>query len=74
MADATRRYDIEPLLRVCNGSQDLLAEALGMNRRTVVRWVAEGGVPEPSADSAAVRIGRHPGDLWSEWWDYPVTS
>ena len=71
---ADQRYAIEPLLRVCNGERVVLAERAGVTLRTVVRWVAAGGVPERFADIAATRNGLHPGDLWSEWWDVPIEA
>ena len=73
-ATPRRRYEIEPLLRVCNGERVVLAERAGVSLRTIVRWVKAGGVPERFAARAATRNGLHPGDLWSEWWDYPAQS
>lgn len=40
-----------------------LAELVGVTRRTVNRWAAE-GVPLCSADKAAARLGYHPAEVW----------
>ncbi|HSH58534.1 MAG TPA: hypothetical protein VK988_02620 [Acidimicrobiales bacterium] len=66
---AAPRYDVQPLLELYGGNISLLAREAGVESRSVHRWIAEGGVPEPSADRAAIRMGKHPGDIWDEWWD-----
>lgn len=48
----------------------ILAEQLGMARRTVVRWKS-GGVPLAQADRVAAALGRHPSEIWGPDWDTP---
>lgn len=45
-----------------------LADVLGVNRRSVARW-RRGGMPEPTADRAAVELGLHPSLVWPDWWE-----
>ncbi len=46
-----------------------IAARVGRNRRQVVRWKTEGGVPFEFADEIAVFAGFHPAELWgSAWW------
>lgn len=40
-----------------------LAQLIGVSRRTVTRWAAE-GVPIVSADRAAMALGLHPTEVW----------
>ena len=47
-------------------SDDDLAVALHVTRRTVVRW-AQHGVPRWSADRIAVRLGLVPTLVWPDW-------
>ena len=75
-----RRFPLAPLLDVAGirGSRTVrghlteltrLAVVLGVSRKSVNRWKQE-GVPEPSADAAAVHLGLHPFDVWgNHWWD-----
>lgn len=46
-----------------------LAEALGVNRETVRRFVARGGIPEEIADRWACDLGVHPANLWPVEWE-----
>lgn len=79
------RLPIEPLLaltaRTCAHARDgrqlvgipapitALAARIGVSRRQVHRWIADGGVPFYSADAAARALGDHPCDLWGgAWW------
>lgn len=41
-------------------------EALGITLRTMDRWKAN-GVPDTSADRAALAIGSHPAIIWTDW-------
>ena len=47
-----------------------IAEALNSNRATVQRWRA-GGImlDERRADRYACAIGRHPFEVWPQWFD-----
>lgn len=48
-----------------------LAERLGTATKTITTW-RQFGVPLWSADRAAVHIGRHPGELWPEFFLIPI--
>ena len=43
------------------------AGALGVSRARVVAY-RKRGLSEDQADRLAVHIGRHPGEVWPEWW------
>ena len=51
---------------VVGSNSELLAEVLGVSRRTVQRWRKE-GIPEHYADKLACRIGTHPSLIWETW-------
>lgn len=40
--------------------------ALGIPERTLFRWRRH-GVPDRSADAAAIRLGTHPALVWAGW-------
>ena len=45
------------------------AAALGVERQTVHRWKSgRRQVAVAHADRLAVALGRHPGEIWPEWW------
>ncbi len=46
-----------------------LARQLGVTRRTVNRWRSAGRVPARQADTAAVRLGHHPAEIWPTEWN-----
>ena len=41
-------------------------EVLGVTQRTIDRWKVD-GVPDRSADHAAIAIGSHPSLIWTNW-------
>ena len=43
-----------------------LADAIGVNRRTVYRWRHD-GLNGAAADLAATALGSHPAVIWPEW-------
>lgn len=45
-----------------------MARRAGVSRRGMQRYVTA-GVPEHCADAIAVRLGLHPGEVWSEWFE-----
>lgn len=45
---------------------DAMAARLGIDRRTLTRWRRH-GIPDRSADQAAIRLGTHPELLWAGW-------
>lgn len=63
------KLPLEPLLeaaRMRNYVQ--LANALGMHHDTIKHYALT-GVSVYAADRWAVRLGMHPGMVWSEWFD-----
>jgi hypothetical protein len=50
----------------CMTDQELAAR-LGIGRRQVYRWRHE-GIPVLMADRAAIRIRRHPAEVWGHDW------
>ncbi len=46
---------------------EILAQQIGVSRRTVHRWIIH-GIPADQADRAAIAIGAHPAYLWPEHW------
>ena len=47
---------------------DTIAEACGVDRRTVLRWRSCGRVPERDIDEIAIRLGWHPAAIWGADW------
>lgn len=63
-----RRFPLEPLMRAARvDTLPALAEAVGRPPRTITRWSTEGGVPEWSADEAAVALGLTPTLIWPDY-------
>ncbi len=67
-------YDSAPLvleLRHCARRREQsisgLAEELRIDRRTLQRVLAKRCVRSDTADRISVALGRHPGELWPEW-------
>lgn len=66
----TVRLPLAPVMELVAPIDDaLLAERLGVTRRSVVRWRRDGLTP-PRADEVATRLGRHPRDLWGALYDW----
>lgn len=65
-APRQRRLPLEPLV-AAHGTVTALAAALGRSREQVARW-RSGGLPLGSADSVACALGRHPAEVWPEWY------
>lgn len=49
-------------------SVDEVAAEAGTTRRQWYRWRRQ-GVPLWEADRMAVTLGRHPAELWPQWWE-----
>lgn len=64
MAIAQRRYPLAPLYEAVGGPASMVARCIDTSTRTVLRWAAEGGITERSADRAACRLGLHMQLLW----------
>lgn len=49
----------------------IFADMIGVSTRNVSRWRKdEAGIPWPSADVAAIKLGLHPALVWGdEWWN-----
>lgn len=52
-------------------SAGAIAAALNVERRTVARWIAAGGISFVVADRAAIAAGTHPVLIWPEWGRIP---
>jgi hypothetical protein len=52
---------------------DTIAEACGVDRRTVLRWRSCGRVPERDIDDIATRLGWHPAAIWGAHWYITTT-
>lgn len=61
-----QRFPLAPLRRAHPISVGLLAEHIGVSRRTVCRY-ARHGMTEDQADRAACALGTHPAIVWHEW-------
>ena len=49
-----------------------LAIRLGVNRATIQRWRnPKTTLNQWDADRYAVRLGKHPSEIWTNWFDYP---
>lgn len=44
------------------------AQAVGVKKTTVLRWLSNGGIPFVSCDELAVRVGLHPMSVWGDDW------
>ncbi|MDQ1439266.1 MAG: Winged helix-turn-helix DNA-binding [Acidimicrobiaceae bacterium] len=60
------RVSLEPLVQRY-GNVSILARALGVDRAQVAHWRSD-GVPIESADRIAIAVGRHPAEVWPEWY------
>ena len=65
-----RRLPVKPLMAAA-GAHSLadLARRCHVHRTEVYRWVRGGGITESQADRVSVRLGLHPGSIWSEWFE-----
>jgi hypothetical protein len=64
------RLPLEPLV-AAHGSVSALARTLGRSRAQVSKWRAT-GVPLLTADRVACALGRHPAEVWPQWWSLDV--
>jgi len=67
-------YDAAPLVcelrcHASRRSQSIsdLADELRIDRRTLQRVLAKRSVRSDTADRISIALGRHPGELWPEW-------
>jgi hypothetical protein len=54
-------------------NDDQVAEALGVSRRTIVRWRALGTLSEEYTDRVAISLGWHPAAIWGLDWYIETT-
>jgi lambda repressor-like predicted transcriptional regulator len=72
-AEVTRRLPGEPLHELINrerlagASIRDLSERWAVNRRTVQRFRSRRWVRRDAADRIAAAMGRHPSEIWPEW-------
>lgn len=59
------RFDFSPL---DHGTTVVVAARLDVSERSVIRW-RQTGVPFHSAEKVAIRDGRHPLELWPDYYD-----
>lgn len=72
-----RRYPVAPLLHIFGElSSREIQERYGIHPTTVNRWRNQPTtqIIEWEADRFAVQLGRHPGELWEDWFniDAPI--
>jgi plasmid maintenance system antidote protein VapI len=68
VSSAPARRALDLLARDRNLSLTALAVHLGYDRRTLQRIVRRSRLRSDCADRLAVALGRHPYELWPEWW------
>ena len=70
MTTTSGNYDVRSLYQAAGASNGIrLAAQIGVSYRTLMRW-AHTGVPEYSADRAAIALGLHPASIWpAHWWE-----
>jgi hypothetical protein len=61
------RLSLEPLVARCGGNVSELARAVRVGRTQLAHWRRD-GVPIDSADRLACGLGRHPAEVWPEWY------
>lgn len=54
-----------------NTTASLLAEVFGVTRTTIQRWKndKESALTIWQADKYAIKIGMHPQEIWTDWYD-----
>lgn len=63
-----RPFRLEDLATAVGAETDAqLASAIGVTRRTIVRWRARGGLDPYQADRAAIAAHLHPLHVWPNW-------
>ena len=53
----------------CDGSLSAASVALGVDRSTLHRLLSRDRLRSDAADRIAVTLGRHPRELWPDWFD-----
>jgi hypothetical protein len=73
---AARRY---PAINIINKhpqhTQTQLAELLDISTASIVRWKTTNcTLTEWECDKYAIKLGLHPGNIWPNWFDIPLTQ
>ncbi len=53
----------------CDGNLTAASQALRVDRSTLHRLLSRDRLRSDAADRIAVTLGRHPSELWPEWFD-----
>ena len=67
---ATRRQPTFPLTEIRFANLSELSRNTGYPLRTIQRWNTT-GVPRNSADRLAIKLGMHPANIWTTWYQQP---
>jgi len=70
LADAREADDMRAAV-LTGFNTTMFADMIGVSARNVSRWrKGDKGIPWPSADEAAIKLGLHPSLVWGEdWWN-----
>jgi hypothetical protein len=71
MKSGRYRYPTAPLLATFNNlTAAEVAVKFGVNRTTVIRWRnPKTTLNQWDADRYAIMLGKHPGEIWHDWFD-----
>jgi len=71
MRKSNLRYPTAPLLATfANLTAAEVAIQFGVDRGTIVRWRnPKATFNQWDADRYAIQIGKHPGEIWPDWFD-----
>jgi hypothetical protein len=73
MTTAAPLFPLEPLLSLTHApSLNHAAKLIGVDRSVLYRAAKAGGFSLIVADRVATRFGRHPSEIWSEWFEVPA--
>ena len=64
---APARRLVAQVVADCNGNLSAASVALRMDRSTLHRLLSRDRLRSDAADRIAVTLGRHPSELWPEW-------
>ena len=70
------KYQAAKLMRLTPGLSDTKAAIVfGVHRATVLRWRnLQTMLDQWDADRYAVRLGKHPSEIWADWFDIEVAD
>jgi len=67
-----RCYPASEILKMLSSETlpSMIGEMLGIDRSSIVRWRKEQTMLDVwQADKYAVRLGLHPSQIWTDWYD-----